>query len=115
LKGSYSVITDSAIRHNYIHVADLTNTKEQELSNDLNFYPNPFTNQITFELQPNEIEFNLFIYNNTGQLVNTALKIQGVKKLVWDGNDKNGNKCTPGIYYVRSENNSFSRKILLIK
>ena len=115
LKGSYFVITDSAIRYDYIHVVDFTNTSEQESNNELNFYPNPFTNQITFEFPTDKNNSKIYIYNIAGQLINTLQKPQDVKKLVWDGKDTNGNKCLAGIYYIRSENNTFSKKILLIK
>jgi len=110
-----AVVQDYGIRYDYIHVIDFTNTSEQELRKEINFYPNPFTNHITIEFPSEKNNNKIFIYDIAGQLVNSLQKPQTSIKLVWDGKDKNGNKCKPGIYFVRIENNSFSKKILLIK
>jgi len=106
--------SNTFLKENYIYVYKTVGI-EKHLQVEINCYPNPFNNHITFEFHSNEIEGDIFIYNNTGQLINAILKPQGVKKLSWDRMDKNGNKCKPGIYFVRIENNSFSKKILLIK
>ncbi len=106
--------SNTFLKENYIHVYKTVGLNEI-FQPEINCYPNPFGNHITFEFQSGINESLIFIYDIAGQLINTILKPQGEKKLVWDGKDKYRNECKPGIYYVRSENNTFSQKILLIK
>jgi len=87
-------------------------------------YPNPFTNYTTIEysfpyhFQQQQLKIN--IYNLQGQLIKTLLTIQPNKvrdKLIWDGTNNSGYKCSNGIYFcvIESEEQKKSLKLLLIK
>ncbi len=84
-------------------------------------FPNPFnpTTTITYSI-PEDGEMSLKIYNTKGQLVKT-LKNEyasaGNHEAIWNGEDRNGNPVSSGIYFYRLENASSSviNKMLLLK
>jgi hypothetical protein len=85
-------------------------------------YPNPLAasnrqTEIGYTL-PVAAAVKLSIYNLLGHevavLVN-AWQTPGVKKVVWDGRDKQGNRVTTGIYFYRLTAGNFvaTRKMVL--
>lgn len=84
-------------------------------------YPNPFNPQTTIEFSiPNSQNVNLAIYNAKGQLVKTLLQKEieaGHHQVVWYGKDKQNEPVSSGIYFykLKTQNNEFLRKCLLIK
>ncbi|MCD4735102.1 MAG: T9SS type A sorting domain-containing protein, partial [Bacteroidales bacterium] len=106
--------TNSFTKENYIYVYQITDIEEildEELS--IQCYPNPFSNQINFKLPQTgkNASKELTIYNIEGELVKRIYSNKG--NVSWNGANDSGNKCPPGIYFVRFDNTSFSKKILL--
>jgi hypothetical protein len=122
LKGSYSVITDSAIRYNYIHVTNLTNVSEAEQQGNVNLacFPNPFNENVTITLTStvDDDPGYITIFDVSGLFVNeiklekTSNKYEYITN--WDGGNQDGNKVKQGVYYLLSKNKSSSIKIVLI-
>ncbi|MGB4309430.1 MAG: FlgD immunoglobulin-like domain containing protein, partial [Candidatus Cloacimonadaceae bacterium] len=84
-------------------------------------YPNPFnpSTTIRFNLDRGQ-KARLDIFNLKGQLVNTLVDEnleQGTHSIVFDGTDSKGNPLASGLYLYRlqTQNQSISRKMLLIK
>jgi YVTN family beta-propeller protein len=85
---------------------------------EINAYPNPFNDQINFELTNNEKSLNekrtIEIFNIRGQKINT---LKG-NKVQWDGKDYNSKTVPAGVYFARmlnDHNNYKTKKILKIK
>jgi hypothetical protein len=84
-------------------------------------YPNPFNPQTTIKFSiPNSQNVTLEIYNAKGQLVKTLLQQEieaGHHQVVWYGNDQQNESVSSGIYFykLKTQNNEFLRKCLLIK
>jgi flagellar hook assembly protein FlgD len=84
-------------------------------------YPNPFNpeTRISFSLpEASNVELNVF--NIKGQLVKTLVKgvySEGKQNIIWDGTDNNNLKVGSGIYFykLKTEKESISRKMLLVK
>ena len=84
-------------------------------------YPNPFNPSTTisfFLKQPGQVE--LSIYNITGQKVTTLennLVSAGEHRIEWHGMNNDGQPVASGVYLYRlkTDNNSQTRKMLLIK
>lgn len=84
-------------------------------------YPNPFnpTTVMEFEIaQPAKV--SLKIYNILGQLVTILVdeeKPAGTYTVYWDGNDKNGDPVSSGIYFYKLDAGDFTevKKMVLIK
>jgi len=55
----------------------------------------------------------LFIYDITGNLINTLIKPDRIKRVVWDARDNNGNQCNAGVYFIKSNIDSITKKVLL--
>jgi hypothetical protein len=77
---------------------------------NLKNYPNPFSQQTTFEFNHNlagdELEVTLTVYSLTGQPVFTRverMRTEGFSSepIVWDGRDGNGARVREGIYLYR--------------
>lgn len=84
-------------------------------------YPNPFNpnTNIGFYL-PKAGKIRLSIYNLKGQLVRNLVDSElpaGSSVLPWDGKDNRGNAVASGIYSYRlqSENQTISKKMILLK
>ena len=84
-------------------------------------FPNPFNPSTTFEYDlPRNCDVTIKIYNILGQEVATLLSEQkeaGRYKISWDGQDKDGEKVSTGIYFYRIKAGDFeeSKKLLLVK
>jgi len=96
---------------------ELTAIDRLQLSN----YPNPFnpTTTISYYI-PKSGNVNIDIYNTRGQLVKTLLnetKGNGTHRVVWTGDDNDGNKVSSGIYYARivTDRKSVTAKMLMLK
>jgi len=84
-------------------------------------YPNPFnpTTTIYFSLEEDEY-IELSVYNLKGQLVNNLVSgdfAQGRHDIIWNGEDEHGNMLSSGIYLykLQTDNNIFTRRMLLLK
>ena len=84
-------------------------------------YPNPFNPSTTIKYNLNDNSYvNVAIYNVTGELVKTlfnGLQDKGKNILIWNAKN-NENKSVPGglyIYSVKTENNIYSKKMMLLK
>jgi len=85
-------------------------------------YPNPFnpSTTIKFSIQE-ESEIDFSIYNIKGQKIRSLLSDQieaGEHSIVWNGDDKNNNPVSSGIYYYKLDVNGKTkavRKCLLLK
>lgn len=96
------------VRENYIHVID-TSTNVIENNKELHeviLYPNPFSDNIIIK---NNGYKHVEIYNNIGEQIKKISS--GNNTITWDGNNTNGRKCSPGIYYLKI-NNSVHKVIL---
>ena len=107
--------TDSSnifLKENYIHVVKTTGMNETPQPEFL-YYPNPFGNYIIFDFSNGCNVCELSIFDLSGRHINTIRKQAGITKVLWDGTDGNGVRCNPGIYFVKIEGTTFSKKILL--
>ncbi len=104
--------SNTFLKEDYIHVVKTTGIKDipQPV---MKSYPNPFSNYITFELNDNEKERKLLIYDNSGKKIKTLIVSGRADKVTWDGRNANGTKCKPGVYYVKFNDKAFFSKILL--
>ena len=79
-------------------------------------FPNPILNEtaISYAL-PEEMNVELKVYDITGKLVRTlvdAIQSPGLKKVVWDRKNRNGETISSGIYFYRlsiDESSSFTK------
>jgi len=100
----------TGIYENDITVADLGNC-----------IPNPFSDKttISFNLQEESI-VSLDIFNIEGRnirtLINSKLK-SGNHDFIWNGTDNRGNVVSEGVYFyrLRTESNSTTRKVLVVR
>ena len=83
--------------------------------------PNPFnyTTTIKYDLDEKN-SISLKIYDILGQEVITLIdnvESPGVKKVVWNGTDKDGNKVSSGVYFYRMQidDKNYSKKMMFIK
>ena len=84
-------------------------------------YPNPFNNQIVFELlrtMPGYVKTTIF--NLSGEKVKTLnrrLRSAGKMRLSWQGTNENGQSVSSGVYLVqfKDANKTITKKILLIR
>ena len=84
-------------------------------------YPNPFNPSTTIKYNLNDNSYvNVAIYNVTGELVKTlfnGLQDKGKNILIWNAKN-NENESVPGglyIYSVKTDNNIYSKKMMLLK
>ena len=84
-------------------------------------YPNPFnsTTTISFDV-PYKSHITLVIYNILGQEVTRLIDKQltaGTYKVTWDGNDRDGDSVSTGIYLYKLEcdQHTTTRKMMLLK
>jgi flagellar hook assembly protein FlgD len=91
-------------------------------------YPNPFnpSTKITFTVHGSQfivrspIPTTLKIYNVRGELVRTLVnepKRPGIREVIWDGKDEDGNSVASGIYFYQLKTDSYcqTRKMILLK
>lgn len=81
---------------------------------ELTYFPNPFSKEITFTYPNKNKEINANIYNNLGQVVK---RLHGKGEIRWDGVDGASEKLPSGIYFFRELNdkNNKAHKIILMK
>lgn len=84
-------------------------------------YPNPFNPEttITYSL-PENGQTSIQIFNLKGQLVKTLLSdyaSSGDHKIIWNGENNEGKKCTSALYFyrIKQNNHSLTRKLVLAK
>ena len=84
-------------------------------------YPNPFNPSTTIKYNLNDNSYvNVSIYNVAGELVKTLFngpQNKGKNSLIWNAKN-NENESVPGglyIYSVNTENNIYSKKMMLLK
>jgi len=84
-------------------------------------YPNPFNPSTTISYSlPEASHVSLRIYNIKGQLVKTLVngsREKGVSKEVWNGDNDDKKSVTSGIYLYKLQinNETYTRKMMLIK
>ncbi len=104
--------SNTFIKEDYIHVY-----KEVGLNKythkAFRCYPNPASGEGTIDFSKQTLQGKFIIYNNIGRIVRTLTIIPLYEKLIWDANDNIGNKCKPGIYFIKNEKNSYLQKIIL--
>lgn len=92
-------------KYNYdlVPVEDHVLTAEKQIQ----IYPNPTSNSTNIRLnQRKGGKAKLSIYNIRGQFIKSVTQTDlaaGEHSFQWDGNDKNGKRTAPGIYFLRSE------------
>jgi hypothetical protein len=80
----------------------------------VNCYPNPFSDQLTIEIQlPEAKNLEVAIYDINGKLVRNLYKgpAEEAGKLVWNGRDGRGVRMVPGTYILKV--NEWVEKIIL--
>ncbi|MEN8155781.1 MAG: FlgD immunoglobulin-like domain containing protein [Bacteroidota bacterium] len=97
-------------RFNFVYNTDRTTGAEpvtpvMETHLNLRNYPNPFSDETTFEFNLKEGEdASLAIFNSTGQqlrLLPLDNRSSGTNRITWDGCDESGNPANPGLYFCR--------------
>ncbi len=84
-------------------------------------YPNPFNSETNIRLAlPTEENVSISIFNSMGQKIKSIVskKLQpGFYNFRWDGKDSSGSSISTGLYiiYVKTKNNLYTLKTLLIK
>ena len=83
--------------------------------------PNPFNprTEISFDL-PRDENVNISVYDVKGRLVRTLLSEPmtfGTHTVIWEGEDKRGNRVATGVYYYRIVAGSFTatKSMVLVK
>lgn len=104
-----------------VKVGDITSTIRDHASLiNLHIHPNPFTGTtvIIFSI-PDEQAITLSVYDIFGREVKLvqALYQAGEHRLVWSGDDKQGNALSAGLYHLRltAGNHSAGAKAVMIK
>ena len=80
----------------------------------VNCYPNPFSNQLTIEIDiPINQNLDVKIYDVSGRLIRNLYHGDGINKkiMVWDGKSDQGMKMASGNYYLKV-NNTVKKVIL---
>ncbi|MEZ5197607.1 MAG: hypothetical protein R2764_14805 [Bacteroidales bacterium] len=105
--------TNSFLRENYIYVYNLTNVERQDNSLGLICHPNPFKNKICFTYCDNSllVEKEIVIYNMKGKMIKYLSSHNN--EIIWDGTNRFGKKCEPGIYCKGLKKIKTSKKIIL--
>jgi hypothetical protein len=76
----------------------------------INCYPNPFSDEVTIEINlAEDSQVQLEVLNQLGQMVRIIKTKQlfnkGLYKIFWNGKDANNQKVTPGVYHLRTNIN----------
>ncbi len=77
-------------------------------------YPNPFSNEIIFDIGDGFLDGSISIYNQLGQLVKTML-VNQQGKLNWDGTNTHAKPVPSGVYFVRIKNEQQLEILNIIK
>ena len=81
------------------------NRSEVVFGSQIEVYPNPFNNELTFRIKTNNKDIkSLNIYDIQGKKVRTLNGMQnkqGVTELRWDASDEGGRKVGSGLYIFR--------------
>ncbi len=105
-----------AIYHSSLSIDNNSNGIKRDY---LKIYPNPFNPTTKIELNiKHSSGIALNIFNLVGQKIKTFnIDDSGRNIVIWNGKDDFGKKVASGIYFVnlKSENKSFTKKILLLK
>lgn len=86
------------------NTSDLTTVQNMDASVQLKCFPNPFTSEITIEIQdPTDTNLSVEIYNLSGQRVKNLFKgIAGSYiTLKWNGTNNEGQSVSPGVYLCK--------------
>ncbi|MCB0300668.1 MAG: T9SS type A sorting domain-containing protein, partial [Calditrichaeota bacterium] len=84
-------------------------------------YPNPFNPSTIIRFQlTHASDVKLHIYNMLGQEIKTLLDAQqpaGEHRIIWNGQNENGEPGASGVYLLRMESGHFqqTRKLLLLR
>ena len=105
--------SNTFLREDYIHVKKLVGLDKQNCTSEIRCYPNPFYNQIKIEIDDFEANYEIVIFNNLGKSIKRLIFQKHNELLIWDGTDLYGNKCEPGIYFIKAKDKTYSQKILL--
>lgn len=78
--------------------------EEHNKNSSVKVYPNPFAAETTLSIDINKSSItSIYIYDMRGQLVTKLLDREplsiGENKVVWNGNDKDNKRVSPGIYF----------------
>jgi flagellar hook assembly protein FlgD len=105
-------------------VSSIEGTQDGRVPNKIELlgnHPNPFNNitLIKFSL-PKQSQIMLLVYNINGQLIRhlaDGLYSGGIHQIMWNGKDDTGRIVASGtyLYQLVSENQKFSRKLILSK
>jgi hypothetical protein len=91
------------------------------LTNIEGFYPNPCNSRGNFSFTLSDrMSAELKVYNSKGQLVKVLFKgmaTKGRNTIEWDCKNKQGNRCSSGVYLFQLNTGNYSevRKLLLLK
>ena len=81
------------------------NRSKVDFDSQVEVYPNPFNNELTFRIKTNNKDIkSLDIYDIQGKKVRTLNGMQnkqGVTELRWDASDEGGRKVGSGLYIFR--------------
>jgi hypothetical protein len=104
-----------------ITVTFVGNNSEVQMPNPVTVYPNPFNptvSPLTIKHDSSKsVSTKLEVFNLKGQLVWSASSAKGSAESMWNGKDKYGKSCAPGLYQIRltdDNGHKISRKIMLI-
>ncbi len=84
-------------------------------------YPNPFNSETNIQLDlPAEDYVSISVFNSLGQKIKSIVSQNlqpGFYNFKWNGKDNSGNSSSTGLYiiYIRTKNNRYTLKTLLIK
>jgi hypothetical protein len=87
-----------------VNTKDLTDIQITEESAQFKCYPNPFTSEITIEVQNlSQVEIAVEIYNLTGQRIKNLFKGTNSGNLVlkWNGSNDSAQQVAPGVYLCK--------------
>jgi PKD repeat protein len=104
--------SNTFLRENYVHVIDTSTIiieNNKELSKVI-YYPNPFSDNLIIKVSNNNYN-QIEIYNNMGEMI--KMISSGSNTITWEGNNDKGQKCLPGIYYIKVNNSA--NKVILTK
>ncbi|MCL5992479.1 MAG: PQQ-dependent sugar dehydrogenase, partial [Bacteroidetes bacterium] len=110
-RGSPAAVDDRIIE---ITPAALKKNDEKDELDEIEFYPNPFSDKINFNLNDytNNCTVNIFdiFGNNVRELI-----ANNARTIIWDGKDNNGYVVSNGIYFIRFNNKNGSGISKVIK
>ena len=117
----FSPLESDTFEINFVGVTQVDEFPEQNVGKRLQLfsnYPNPFNplTNISY-LLPVDAEVKLTIYNLRGEKVKelvNGLQVKGMKKMVWDGKDSQGETVASGIYFCKLQTSKESKTIRMV-